>query len=762
MKRVLALLLAVMMLPVFTLVTQAAATMTEQEFKEVLLGEQTTSSVNHYGADLIRAYRNISQDQLDALRSFYNGTTGFDVGDVSPMPSAAPAMTDDEEVILAYGFIKLMTFPDAKSGQVEGGKVKTSVNNIAFDTNCYVSNDATTINDDIDRAVAAFYTDVTVGSTTAKPADVLNKVAGYKMTKNALGAFVIDFQKNLRAEAAGNISSFLAAYATSGADAYVEAIIPYVRNAAAKAFDDSLVVGDQLFAAKTAMLDPANGMLVLDAGTIDKDNSHFINLLVHSINELKDFNAEVMAVVMNTIMSGVMDAVVEVYSDAAATQKIATVYPNNLVATLNVGDTVYLKVVSNEFAKLTEHGSTEESLGGLATFNPSLSASLDAALVDVDDNLMTYATVERNSGLLKVTGTTAGNAILKLYRDTNTAFLFNDATRHNDKELFMELNLTVRNAPTGGGGGSTKRVQAPTITFEVDSENKITVTLETTTPDATIYYTTDGSAPTRDSKKYEGPFEVADKTTIKTFAVKSGWLDSYVTTDTIDLGAGTIPSLTGEHIAYVHGRDTGNFDAEDYVTRAEVSAIFSRLIVKKMVFKDDTTSIFNDVSDANWYAAYVKYLSKVGIIKGYEDGSFKPDAPITRAEFATVASRFFELEKGSENQFTDVSENHWAKEYIDSAVIKGWLLGYEDGTFKPDQPIKRSETVTIVNRMLNRVADKEYIEANMEDVLTYPDLDKSHWAYYEILEASNWHDHKIENNVESWTDIFYEERFLAS
>ena len=115
-----------------------------------------------------------------------------------------------------------------------------------------------------------------------------------------------------------------------------------------------------------------------------------------------------------------------------------------------------------------------------------------------------------------------------------------------------------------------------------------------------------------------------------------------------------------------------------------------------------------------------------------------------------------------DNNFSDVADNHWAKEYIDSAVIKGWLIGYEDGTFRPDQPIKRSEAVTIINRMLNREADKEYIKANYEDVLTYPDLAESHWAYYEILEASNWHDHKVENNVETWTDIFYEERFNVS
>ncbi len=745
MKRIIALLLAIMMLPIFTLVSQAAGTvptMSEQEFKEVLLGMQTTPGATDYGADLIRAYRNISKDQLDVMRAYYNDTAS---PASSPIPSAPPFLTADEVDILTYGFIKLMTFPDAKNGT--SANPNTSDNDIG---------DA-----DINRATAAFYTDVTFGSTTAKPADILNKLTfddpadteGY-MTKNALGAFVIDFQKNLRRQAAGNMSAFLAAYCTPGAANYVDAVIPFVEKAAADAL--TTPAGDELALAKTAML--GNGMLMEDlSGNISEDSA-FIKLIVHAINTLKDDDADVMATVMNTIMSGVMDAKVEVYSDLAGTNKTATVEPNNLVVDFKVGETVYLKVISDELVKLFERGE-EASL----TFVPSLSASLDAGVVDNADNLISIATVDRESGMLKLTGAAEGTGILKLYRDTNANF--EGTVNGNVKELFMELDIIVnrRTSPAGPSGPSSQqRVEAPTITFEVDADKNITVVLETKTPGATIYYTTDGSAPTKDSLKYEGPFNVPDKTTIKTFAVKPGWIDSYVTTDTIDLSAGTVPGLTGEHIAYVHGRDTGNFDAEDNVTRAEVTAMFSRLIVKKMVFLDGSESKFSDVNEGDWYAAYIKYLSNVGIVNGYEDGTFGPNKPITRAEFATIASRFFELEAGNDNNFPDVADNHWAKDFIDSAAIKGWLVGYEDGTFRPDQPIKRSEAVTIINRMLNRVADKEYIEANMEDVLTYPDLDKAHWAYYEILEASNWHDHKVENNIEFWTDIFYEERFNAS
>ena len=745
MKRIIALLLAIMMLPIFSLVSHAAGTvptMTEQEFKEVLLGMQSHPGTTDYGADLIRAYRNVSIDQLTALRNYHNAV---DTAVVSGITSPNTAVISDEEAqILAYGFIKLMTFTDVKNGTAADPNTKD--NNIS---------DA-----DINRAAATFYTDVTIGSTTAKPADILNKVTfddptdanGY-MTKHALGAFVIDLQKNLRSQAAGNITAFLNAYCTPNAADFVDAINPYVRNAAAAALTNP--AGDQLGLATDAMI--GNGMVTVTGTTVNTD-SPFIEILMASINALKADDAEVMATVMNTIMSGVMDAKVEVYSDVAGTNKTATVEPNNLVVDFKVGETVYLKVISDELVKLFERGE-EASL----VFVPSLSASLDAGVTDNADNLINIATVDRESNLLKLTGEEAGEGILKLYRDTDADF--NGAVNGNTKELFMELDIKVseeNRRPAPSGPSVTQRVEAPTITFEVDENKNITVTLETATSGATIYYTTDGSTPTEDSPKYEGPFNVADKTTIKTFATKPGWLDSYVTTDTVDLSSGNIPSLTEEHIAYVHGRDTGNFDAEDYVTRAEVSAMFSRLIVKKMVFLDGTQSQFPDVEEGAWYTAYVKYLSNVDIVEGYEDGTFRPNNNITRAEFATIASRFFELEGGEDNNFPDVADDHWAKSYIDSAVIKGWLIGYEDGTFRPDQPIKRSEAVTIINRMLNREADKEYIEANYEDVLTYPDLEKSHWAYYEILEASNWHDHKVENNVETWTDIFYEERFNAS
>lgn len=772
MKRVIALLLAVMMLPIFTVVTQAAgtiSTMDQGQFKDVLLGNQDGST--NFEPDLIRAYRNVSIDQLDVFQRYYDNVplsvvSAVESGDTS-------VISTDEAKILAYGFIKLMTFPKQKNTLSA-----TVVTDVATEDNRINSVDPG--NDIDDRAVQSFYNTITIGTATTTPMVVLNKLTkdspvdqnGY-MSKYALGAFVRYIQKSLRRQAAdpANLNAFINAFIADSSN-FLPLIKPFITTAMKEAFDnadDPSFDHDHLAAARDAMF--GNGFLVETAPgnkIVDADRSPFIQLILSVFdamhadpesyvnkNGVNFTGKDVLYTVFNTIISGVIDAKVQKYSDSTGlSPQLPLVEPNNLVATLQVGQTIYLKVIPDNLDRVTNDSEAE------LTFN--LAASMNAGVVDANDNIVPYATVDMVNNMIQLTGVSAGAAILKLYRDTDPGDFIGNMNG-NTKELFMELDIVVNaTTPPAGGGGGTPRVQAPTISYEVTEDGRIIVTLETTTSGATIYYTTDGSAPDKNSQKYEGPFEVADETTIKAYAIKSGWLDSYVTTDTIDLESGKIPTLTGEHIAYVHGRDTGNFDAEDYVTRGEVSAIFSRLIVKKMVFNDNSASKFSDVNNEDWYASYVKYLSNVDIIKGYEDGTFKPNAPITRAEFATVASRFFEIESGAENQFTDVDDSHWAKEYIDSAVVKGWLLGYEDGTFRPDQPIKRSETVTIVNRMLNRVADKDYIEANYDDVLTYPDLDESHWAYYEILEASNWHDHKIENNKEFWTDIFYLERFTAS
>jgi hypothetical protein len=152
--------------------------------------------------------------------------------------------------------------------------------------------------------------------------------------------------------------------------------------------------------------------------------------------------------------------------------------------------------------------------------------------------------------------------------------------------------------------------------------------------------------------------------------------------------------------------------------------------------KDDPVSAsFTDVAAGKWYSQAVAYLAGKDILTGYSDGSFRPDAQITRAEFAAIISRFDESASSEDAavRFSDVPASHWAFALIDNAVENGWLGGYPDGTFKPQNMITRAEAVTAINRMLNRELSAADIPS---DVPVYTDLDAGHWAYTALIEAT--------------------------
>ena len=169
----------------------------------------------------------------------------------------------------------------------------------------------------------------------------------------------------------------------------------------------------------------------------------------------------------------------------------------------------------------------------------------------------------------------------------------------------------------------------------------------------------------------------------------------------------------------------------------------------------DTTktyeSSFTDVSSDMWYANVVGYMEQYNLISGYTDGTFGGSKAITRAEFATIASKLDTLSDG-ENIFDDVTDNHWASDYIVSAATKGWVSGYPDGSFMPNANITRAEAVTIVNNMLNRTADEAYIAKHSDDILCFEDVADTHWAYFNILEASNGQKYDRDDSGELWLE----------
>ncbi|WP_409966958.1 S-layer homology domain-containing protein [Bengtsoniella intestinalis] len=208
-----------------------------------------------------------------------------------------------------------------------------------------------------------------------------------------------------------------------------------------------------------------------------------------------------------------------------------------------------------------------------------------------------------------------------------------------------------------------------------------------------------------------------------------------------------------DHNAYIQGYDDGTFRPNSYITRAQTTVIFSRLITDVMDMDTAYSNSFSDVPSSAWYANAIGFMEDYGIVNGFVDGTFRGDDYITRAQFAAIVSRFDDLTLSDENIFSDVADDYWAVDYINSAVANGWIMGYSDGTFHPDDYITRAEAVTLVNRVLIRYADTDYVDENLDTLNTYVDVAPDYWAYYNILEASNKHDYDREDDgvSETWT-----------
>lgn len=211
---------------------------------------------------------------------------------------------------------------------------------------------------------------------------------------------------------------------------------------------------------------------------------------------------------------------------------------------------------------------------------------------------------------------------------------------------------------------------------------------------------------------------------------------------------------TEDHYAYIVGySEDGTVRPNANITRAEVATIFFRLLTDEA--RDQfwmTTNNFSDVLPNDWYNNAVSTMVNMGIIQGYEDGTFRPNANITRAEFAAIAARFmssgYDVE---EDLFTDIA-NHWARESINDAAMAGWINGYEDGTFRPDAAITRAEAVTLVNNVLQRKPDADHM---FDSMIKWPDNPESAWYYEAIQEATNSHDYDLfeDAEYETWTAL---------
>ena len=322
-----------------------------------------------------------------------------------------------------------------------------------------------------------------------------------------------------------------------------------------------------------------------------------------------------------------------------------------------------------------------------------------------------------------------------------------------------KITVPVKTSNGGGGGGASSGGGSgyvkPSYTVKVVDKDGKTVNVNKTVKDDKITLTLPNGT-VLDGKNYY-TITVTDNNG-KAAADKNVTLkdnkDNSVNGTTDKNGQLIMP--LSEHKAYIVGYPDGKFMPDGDMSRAEAAAIFARLIAEEKGETISGKSSFTDIDKNGWYADYIGYLAKYKVIEGYNDGTFKPDVPVTRAEFVAMSVRYYslfnEVKKGGYTvKYTDVNKKYWAYDDIAYAKNIGWLNGYADGTFKGDNNITRAEVATVTNHATLRTADKDYINKNVSTLNKFTDLkNNAHWAYYEIMEAANTHKVATSDKAETW------------
>lgn len=206
---------------------------------------------------------------------------------------------------------------------------------------------------------------------------------------------------------------------------------------------------------------------------------------------------------------------------------------------------------------------------------------------------------------------------------------------------------------------------------------------------------------------------------------------------------------TEDHRDYLHGFKDGLFRPDASMTRAQAAQMFYNLLRNRDV---QGKSAFTDVPEGMWCYEAVSALKALDIMLGVTEERFEPDRPITRAELVVTAVRFTEHRRGTAS-FTDVAETDWYYPEISAAAARGWIGGYEDGTFRPNNPITRAQAAAVINRLLGRQADEDFLERRPAGLRSFPDALPGYWAYEDVMEAANAHDYRARSDGERWTAL---------
>lgn len=407
----------------------------------------------------------------------------------------------------------------------------------------------------------------------------------------------------------------------------------------------------------------------------------------------------------------------------------------------NVFDTLkdqLIQVVSAG-STVTDKIGTNFDFVGLNTMSLKIGDNTIPGVIDEATNTITFKHGSKDNAHVVVYDSSA---------DSFTWTINEDVTKDARVQLTYSVKLTKPETAAGTYGVT-----------DLNGDGKVDGTDTTYTDTDALYTNESATMVPKDSDGNTGEKLTFPKPSVS-YTVSSGNSGSH--------SGGSRPSLnTKDHYGYIIGYPVDYYTGqpttdqtkkpvrpEGKITRAEVATIYFRMLTDESRTKFwSQSSGYSDVKAGDWFNNAVSTLSKAGIIAGYEDGSFRPNGYITRAEFATIAARFFDVTYNGKDLFPDIS-GHWAKDYINQAANKGFVNGYEDGTFKPDRNITRAEAVTLVNRTLDRHPDKNHFT---KDMLVWPDnMDQTKWYYADMQEATNSHTYQMKENsdktkYENWT-----------
>ena len=388
--------------------------------------------------------------------------------------------------------------------------------------------------------------------------------------------------------------------------------------------------------------------------------------------------------------------------------------------------------------------------------NSAGSDSKNLNIVVHADAATTYIiTFDANGGKVSPTSATTGadGRLASLPTPTRGGYTFNGwfdvatgGTQITTGTVFS-VNTTVFSQWIYNGGSSALEPTQHTLIFETNGGSAVaSITAASGVVIDVTQYTS-----LRNGYRFVGWYAdaaltipVTSKTLTKNTTVYAKWQITIIPPDFTDY----------PHYAYVIGYPDGGVHPSANITRAEVATIFFRLLWTSV--RDDnktTANSFSDVGVGMWYNTAVSTLAKMGIINGRDNGQFDGESFITRAEFAAIAARFGDEQYTGSNQFTDTN-GHWAQELISRAASNGWILRYDDGTFKPEQNITRAEAMTLLNRVLQR--QPEGLNDLLQDMKTWTDnMNTGIWFYLAVQEATNSHEfiRKTDNFYEVWTKL---------